>query len=65
MELKEIIARIDAVPLSDQAVIQQLKHPEDDEPYQVWSIHTDRGSYILKEAKEYEAEIYHSENAGG
>lgn len=60
MELKEIIARIDAVPLSDQAVIQQLKHPEDDEPYQVWSIHTDRGSYILKEAKEYEAEIYQS-----
>lgn len=58
MELKEIIASINAVQISDQAAIRQLKHPEDDEPYQVWIIQTDHDRYILKEAKEYEAETY-------
>ena len=41
MELKEIIASINAVQISDQAAIKQLKHQEDDEPYQVWIIQTD------------------------
>ncbi len=57
MELKEIIASIDAVQIPEQAVITQLKHPEDNEPYQVWTIQG-HDRYILKEAKEYEAEIY-------
>ena len=60
MELWEIIDRIDAVSISKQATITQLKHEEDDAPYQVWRIDTDNTSYILKEAKGNETEIYQS-----
>ncbi len=60
MELAELLARIDAVPLSESAVITQLRHEEDDTPYQVWRIETDQASYILKEAKASEAETYQS-----
>ena len=58
MELKDIIKRIDAVPITEQTVITQLKHVEDDEPYQVWTIDTGTARYILKEAKEDESETY-------
>lgn len=58
MELRDIINLIDAVPVTEQAVVTQLKHVEDDEPYQVWTIDTGTARYILKEAKEYEAETY-------
>ena len=58
MELKDIIKRIDAVPITEQAVITQLKHVEDDEPYQVWTIDTGTARYILKEAKKDESETY-------
>lgn len=58
MELKDIIKLIDAVPITEQAVITQLKHVEDDEPYQVWTIDTGTARYILKEAKKDEEETY-------
>jgi len=60
MELLKIIDRIDAVFISPKATITQLKHEEDDEPYQVWRIDSDNTRYILKEAKGNESEIYHS-----
>ena len=58
MELRDIVNLIDAVPVTEQAVITQLKHVEDDEPYQVWTIDTGAARYILKEVKEDEAETY-------
>ena len=58
MELRDIVKLIDAVPVTEQAVVTQLKHVEDDEPYQVWTIDTGAARYILKEAKEDEAETY-------
>lgn len=58
MELRDIVKLIDAVPVTEQAVVTQLKHVEDDEPYQVWTIDTGTAQYILKEAKEDEAETY-------
>lgn len=58
MELRKIVKRIDAVPITDRTVITQLKHAEDNEPYQVWIIDTGSSRYILKKAKEEEAETY-------
>lgn len=58
MEVQNIVKLIDAVPITEQTVITQLKHVEDDEPYQVWSIDTGTTRYILKEAKEAEEETY-------
>ena len=58
MELWEIIDRIDAVSISKEATITQLKHEEDNEPYQVWRIDTHNTKYILKEAKGDEQELY-------
>ena len=40
------------------AMITQLRHEEDDEPYSVWRIEAGAQSFILKEAKEYESEVY-------
>ena len=59
MKLREIIQYIDAVSIPDKATVTQLRREEDDEPYQVWKIDTNSASYILKEAKESEAETYH------
>ncbi len=56
----EIIDRIDAVSIPKEATITQLKHEEDNEPYQVWRIDTHNARYILKEAKESEKKIYQS-----
>ena len=42
----------------ERSTITQLKHEEDNEPYQVWRIDAENGSFILKEAKEFEAEAY-------
>lgn len=58
MQLLEIIERIDAVCISPNATITQLKHEEDDELYRVWRIDSDDCRYILKEAKGNECEIY-------
>ena len=58
MELSNIIDRIDAVFISPKATITQLKHEEDNEPYQVWRIDSGDTRYILKEAKGNESEIY-------
>ena len=58
MELWEIIDRIEAVSIPKDATITQLKHEEDDEPYQVWRIDTNSTKYILKEAKGNEQELY-------
>ena len=60
MKFRKIIERIDAVSISPDATISQLKREEDDSFYQVWRIDTDNIRYILKQAKENEAEIYQS-----
>lgn len=60
MEIQKILKQIDAVSISPNAIITQLLHEEDNEPYQVWRIDTENNSYILKQAKENEAEIYQS-----
>lgn len=60
MELREIMEQITAVPLGDSVQVTQLTHEEDGEPYQVWQIDNGDARYILKEAKEKEAEIYQS-----
>lgn len=60
MELREIMEQITAVPLGDGVQVTQLTHEEDGEPYQVWQIDNGDARYILKEAKEKEAEIYQS-----
>ncbi|MFR5782335.1 MAG: hypothetical protein ACLUEK_11095 [Oscillospiraceae bacterium] len=57
MELHDILKRIDAVP-ARRAAITQLRHEEDDEPYQVWKIDTGGATCILKQAKGFEEEIY-------
>ena len=58
MEIREIIQRINAVLISENATITQLKHEEDDEFYQVWRIHSNGKNYLLKQAKGDEKEIY-------
>lgn len=60
MEPMEILKHFDTSFVSEKAIITQLKHEEDDELYQVWRIDSDNTGYILKEAKEYEYEIYHN-----
>lgn len=60
MELREIMGQITAVPMGDGVQVTQLTHEEDGEPYQVWQIDNGDARYILKEAKEKEAEIYQS-----
>lgn len=39
-------------------IFRQFLHEEDGEPYQVFEITLDGKKYVLKKAKEYEAEIY-------
>lgn len=58
MELKKVFDQINSVFISSNPVITQLEHEEDNELYQVWKIDSDNGSYILKEAKGNEANIY-------
>lgn len=58
MELNKILSFFAPSVKSEGVTITQLKRIEDNEPYQVWKIDTDSGSFILKEAKEYEAEVY-------
>ena len=58
MELRNIIDRINRVFLLQEATITQLKHEEDNEPYQVWIIDANNIKYILKEAKENEPELH-------
>jgi thiamine kinase-like enzyme len=60
LEIRKILKQIDAVSISPDATITQLRHEEDDSFYQVWRIDTKNSSYILKQAKENEAEIYQS-----
>ena len=43
-----------------QASLTQLVHEEDGAPYQVYRIEADGKHYNLKQAKEYEAEVYKS-----
>ncbi len=60
MELKGILKHFDTSFISKKTIITQLKREEDDSFYQVWRIDTDAGRYILKEAKAYESEVYHT-----
>lgn len=60
MDLRKILNCFDTVPISPNATIIQLRHEEDDSPYQVWKIDSNNESYILKEAKGDEKYIYTS-----
>lgn len=59
MEADDIIKHFD-LPGTVQPVVTQLVHEEDGEPYQVWKLDCGGDMYLLKEAKEYEAELYRS-----
>lgn len=58
VELRKVIERIEAVSIPGEATVTQVKHEEDNAPYQVWRIDTDQGKYILKEAKGNEQLLY-------
>ena len=60
MEMREILKQIDAISISPDAQIMQLKHQEDNEFYQVWRINSGDDRYILKKAKQDEVNIYNS-----
>lgn len=58
MELSEILSLFGCFIQPGRFTAAQLRNQEDGAPYQVWRIDTDSGSFILKEAKKYEAEVY-------
>ena len=58
MELEEVLHRITAVTISKDATVTQLRHEEDNAPYQVWRIDAGHTKYILKAAKGQESELY-------
>lgn len=58
IEMKKILQNMFCPFDPEQAVLTQLVHEEDGEPYQVYRIEADDKVYILKQAKEYEAEVY-------
>ena len=66
MEADDIIKHFDVLS-AVQPVVTQLAHEEDGELYRVWKLECGGGRYILKEAKEYEAEVYRAvlPKAGG
>ena len=47
-----------AVAGRNSGKVTQLAHEEDGEPYRVWKLDCGGAVYLLKEAKEYEAEVY-------
>lgn len=58
-ETREILSQI-SPELAQAAAIRQLAREEADcEPYDVWYLEAHGRRYILKKAKEYEAEVYH------
>ena len=60
MELRKILARVDAVVIPKDATITLRTQIEDGAPYGVWNIETGDAQYILKEAKGNEVDIYQS-----
>lgn len=58
MQIEEILSRMGVS--AEGAEITRMLREEDGEPYGVWTIQSDRGCFILKEAKEYEAEAYNT-----
>ena len=58
MDIQDILRQSSVLSTAKCPQAVQLKHEEDDAPYQVWRIRTEGASYILKEAKEQEADIY-------
>ena len=57
MEADDIIRHFDLLRAA-RPVVTQLAHEEDGEPYRVWKLDCGGAVYLLKEAKEYEAEVY-------
>ncbi len=58
MNAADILARLGFPFKACDSAITQLKRKEDGEPYRVWKMKTGEKTYILKKAKEYEAEVY-------
>ena len=58
METESLLRQFRVLSTARALEIVQLKHEEDDSLYRVWRIIADGTSYILKEAKGPEAEIY-------
>ena len=54
----EIVRIIEKLGLSPALNIEQIKREEDGSYYSVWRISDGGAEYILKEAKEYELEVY-------
>lgn len=57
MEADDIIRHFDLLRAA-RPIVTQLAHEEDGEPYRVWKLDCGGAVYLLKEAKEYEAEVY-------
>ena len=55
MEADDIIRHFDLLRAA-RPVVTQLAHEEDGEPYRVWKLDCGGAVYLLKEAKEYEAQ---------
>lgn len=58
ISVAEVLAQMRLPFDSAKAVITQFLREEDGEPYGAWKIETENAAYVLKEAKEYEAESY-------
>lgn len=55
---ENILKQVNRLFNLESPIYTQFCHEEDGEPYQVWKVETEGKVYILKEAKEYEAEVY-------
>lgn len=58
MPIKEIIQKMNLEFSLNLQRIEQIKHEDDNEYYQVWKVYDSKKIYIFKEAKKYEAELY-------
>lgn len=57
MEVNEILERL-GISDSDVLAIRRFQREEDGTDYDVWQVSTAEKDYVLKQAKEYEAEVY-------
>ncbi len=54
--LNELLLKLGIDPQS--AEVSAFKRSEDDSEYEVWSVTTDKGRFVLKKAKNYEFQVY-------
>ena len=57
-EIYEIIAKMNILKSTDNIAVTSFKSLEDGSDYNVWLIEANNEKYVLKNAKNYEFEIY-------